>query len=50
MICVEPSEELEVIELTPEIVDSWRSIGEATEAAIVSGLAPGNVAVMAMVG
>ena len=26
------------------MVDSWRSIGEATDAAIVSGLAPGNVA------
>ena len=34
----------------PAMVESWRSIGEATEAAIVSGLAPGSVAVIEMVG
>ena len=43
-ICVAPIEELEVIELTPEIVANWRSRGAATEEAMVSGLAPGKVA------
>src|SRR6185437_688803 len=50
VICVEPSEEDELIDEMPEIVESWRSIGEATEAAIVSGLAPGRLAVIWMVG
>jgi hypothetical protein len=50
VIEVVPSEDDEVSEEMPEMVESWRSIGEATEAAIVSGLAPGSVAVMAMVG
>ena len=47
---VVPCDELDDIEEMPEIVESWRSIGPATEAAIVSALAPGNVAVTAMVG
>ena len=34
----------------PAMVESCRSIGEATEAAMVSGLAPGSVAVIWMVG
>src|SRR5690349_20552973 len=42
---VVPNADVEVIDVIPEIVDIWRSIGPATEAAIVSGLAPGNVAV-----
>src|SRR5438445_6860090 len=45
-----PSEEVDTIELMPAMVASWRSIGEATEDAIVSALAPGKVAVMLMVG
>jgi sugar/nucleoside kinase (ribokinase family) len=39
-----------VSELTPEIVDNCRSIGAATDAAMVSALAPGNCAVITMVG
>ncbi len=34
----------------PAMVESWRSIGPATDAAMVSALAPGKVAVTAMVG
>jgi len=34
----------------PAMVESWRSIGAATEAAMVSGLAPGNCALIWMVG
>ena len=45
-----PSDDDEVIEEMPAMVESWRSIGEATDAAMVSGLAPGRVAVMLMVG
>jgi hypothetical protein len=45
-----PSEDDDVIELMPAMVDICRSIGEATEAAIVSGLAPGKFAVISMVG
>ncbi len=33
-----------VIEVMPAMVASWRSIGVATDAAMVSGLAPGSVA------
>ena len=36
--------------LMPAIVANCRSIGEATEDAIVSALAPGSVAMMLMVG
>ena len=45
-----PSDDVEVIALTPEIVASCRSIGAATEAAIVSALAPGRFAMIEMVG
>jgi hypothetical protein len=47
---VRPSEDCEVIELTPEIVASWRSIGAATEDAMVSALAPGRLAMIEIVG
>ena len=50
VIWLVPSEDIDVIDAMPEMVESWRSIGEATDAAMVSGLAPGKVAVMAMVG
>src|SRR3954451_23573465 len=50
VIVVAPSADVEVSALMPAMVESWRSIGEATEAAIVSGLAPGSVAVIEMVG
>ena len=50
VIEVVPSEDDDVSEVMPAMVDSCRSIGDATEAAIVSGLAPGSVAVMLMVG
>jgi hypothetical protein len=45
-----PCDELDDIDEMPAIVDSWRSIMPATEAAMVSALAPGKVAVTAMVG
>ena len=45
-----PSEELEVISLTPAMRPSARSSGVATVAAIVSGLAPGSEADTEMVG
>ena len=47
---VVPSADDDTIELIPAIVDICRSIGEATDAAMVSGLAPGSVAVISMVG
>jgi hypothetical protein len=47
---VRPSDDEDVIDEMPAMVDNCRSIGEATEAAMVSGLAPGKVAVIAMVG
>ena len=50
MIWVRPSDDVDVSEVTPEIVDSCRSIGEATDAAMVSALAPGSCAVIWMVG
>ena len=50
VIRVVPSEDDDVIELIPAIVDICRSIGEATDAAIVSGLAPGRFAVISRVG
>ena len=46
VICAKPSEDEEFIDEMPEIVDNWRSIGDATDDAIVSGLAPGNCAVI----
>src|SRR3954463_12847333 len=45
-----PCDELDDIEEMPAIVDSWRSMMPATEAAMVSALAPGKVAVTEMVG
>ena len=42
VIEVMPSEDEEVSELMPAMVESWRSIGAATEAAMVSALAPGS--------
>src|SRR5689334_5154711 len=45
-----PTPFVEVIELIPAIVENWRSSGVATEAAIVSGLAPGRFAVTTIVG
>src|SRR3954451_9340226 len=50
VIVVAPSADVEVSALMPAMVESCRSIGAATDAAIVSGLAPGSVAVIAMVG
>ncbi len=50
VICVCPSDDEEFIVEMPEMVESCRSIGEATEDAMVSGLAPGNCAVIWMVG
>ena len=47
---VVPSEELEVISLTPAMAPSRRSSGAATEAAITAGSAPGWLAVMTTVG
>jgi hypothetical protein len=37
VICARPSEDEEFIDEMPEIVESCRSIGEATEDAMVSG-------------
>ena len=45
-----PSDDVEFIDEMPEIVDSCRSIGDATDEAMVSGLAPGNCAVIWIVG
>src|SRR5262245_10682289 len=45
-----PSVEADVIDDTPAMVENCRSIGPATDAAMVSGLAPGSVAVTSMVG
>ena len=50
VIDVVPSDDDDVSEVMPAMVDNCRSIGEATDAAMVSGLAPGRVAVMLMVG
>ena len=47
---VEPVELVEVISLTPAIVPSRRSSGVATLVAIVSGLAPGRLALTEIVG
>ena len=47
---VEPSELTELICATPAIWPNWRSSGVATVAAMVSGLAPGTVALTWMVG
>ncbi len=50
VICVEPSELTDVICSSPEMVENWFSSGVATEAPIVSGLAPGSCAVTSSVG
>ena len=47
---VEPRELVEVISVTPAMRPNWRSSGAATEVAMVSGLAPGNVAETWIVG
>ncbi len=49
-IDVLPSDDVDVIAVTPAMVENWRSRIEATDAAIVSGLAPGSWAVTWMVG
>ena len=50
VIAVVPSELVEVICATPGICANWRSSGCATDEAMVSGLAPGRLAVTWMVG
>src|SRR3954467_14328762 len=50
VMAVVPCDELDDIEEMPAMVDSCRSMMPATDAAIVSALAPGNVALTAMVG
>ena len=47
---VTPSAEREVSWVTPAICPNWRSIGAATEDAMVSALAPDSVAVTEIVG
>ena len=47
---VEPVVLVDEIEVMPAMVASWRSIGVATDAAMVSGLAPGSAALIWMVG
>src|SRR5260370_2540045 len=49
-IAVVPCDDVEDIDEMPAMVESWRSIGPATDDAMVSALAPGRVAVTAMVG
>ena len=48
--CVEPSELTEVIDSRPAMFENWFSSGVATDAPIVSGLAPGRLAVTSRVG
>src|SRR5215510_9389424 len=50
VICVRPWALVDVIESTPAIVENCFSSGVATADAIVSGLAPGRLAVTWMVG
>ena len=50
MTRVEPAELDDVISLTPAIVPSRRSSGVATLVAIVSGLAPGRLALTEITG
>src|SRR5262245_43317635 len=47
---VEPSDEDEVISFTPAMRPSWRSSGVATVEAIVSGSAPGRLALTVITG
>src|ERR1039457_3992704 len=48
--CVLPSEFTDVIESRPAIAENWFSSGVATDDAMVSGLAPGKLAVTCSVG
>jgi hypothetical protein len=48
--CVSPSALADVMLSRPAMVENCRSNGVATEEAIVSGLAPGRLAVTEMVG
>ena len=50
VMLVEPSELTEVISVTPGICENCRSSGVATLEAMVSGLAPGRLALTWMVG
>ncbi len=50
VICVIPCEFVELICCTPAMVENSRSSGVATDAAIVSGLAPGSTACTWIVG
>ena len=50
VIWVEPSEFEDDMEFNPAIVENWFSSGVATAAAMVSGLAPGRLAVTCRVG
>ena len=50
VIWLVPCEEFDDIDEMPAIVESWRSMTPATDDAMVSALAPGKVAVTAMVG
>jgi hypothetical protein len=50
VICVRPRELVELIESSPAMVEKFFSSGVATEDAMVSGLAPGRLALTVMVG
>ena len=50
VMLVEPSEETEVISVTPAMVPRLRSSGAATVAAMMAGSAPGRLADTRMVG
>ena len=50
VIWLVPCEEFDDIDEMPAMVESWRSMTPATDDAMVSALAPGKVAVTAMVG
>ena len=50
VIEVLPSRLVEVMESRPEMVENWRSRGVATAVAMVSGLAPGRLALTSIVG
>ena len=47
---MDPSELMEVMADSPAMVENWFSSGVATEEAMVSGLAPGRLAVTSSVG
>src|SRR5216684_729299 len=50
VIWVEPKELMDVIESRPAMLENWFSSGVATAEDIVSGLAPGRLAVTSRVG